>query len=169
MVTTQKDLRQQSQTAAEPLPDWYDKWRERIQAWVEKRVDRRLAWIVLLVPDFFALMVRLIRDERVSRRTKLSLLVGLGYVLLPFDFLPEMLLGVVGLVDDASVMGLSLYGLHAIGSIDPTILRQHWSGNGDVVTVITTARQYLGTNVFGTVLSAIWKRFKATFRSVPAK
>ncbi len=153
----------------ETMPDWYERWRGRIHEWISGRVDRRLTGVLLVVPDFFVLMLRLLRDNRVSRRTKLGLLMSLGYVLLPFDFLPEMVLGVLGLVDDASVMGLSLYGLHTIGRIDPKILREHWSGNDDVIVVINRFHSLLTTNFFGAVTSALWKKFKANFRSAPAK
>lgn len=172
MVTT-PEIGQQSYTstteAAQPLPDWYDKWRVRIQEWVTSRVDKRLASVILLVPDFFALMIRLLRDKRVSRRTKFSLLLSIGYVLLPFDLLPEMLFGVLGLVDDASVMGLTLFGITSLGKVDPAILRQHWSGNGDVVTAVGYVHRILGTNFFGIATSAIWKKFKVNFRSVQRK
>lgn len=167
MVATQETIKSQTaEPSQQPLPDWYDRWRERIQAWVSDRVDRRIAWIVLLVPDMFALIVRLLRDDSVSRRTKFTLLLSLGYVLLPFDFLPEMLLGVLGLVDDASMMGLSLFGLRAIGAIDPKILRDHWSGNGDIITVINRLHEVLGVNFFGVVTSWVWKQFKAKFRAI---
>ncbi|MBZ0307140.1 MAG: DUF1232 domain-containing protein [Anaerolineae bacterium] len=168
-MTTQEVWAAARDKETESLPDWYERWRVRIHQWISGRVDRRLAGVLLVVPDFFVLMVRLLRDHRVSRRTKLGLLMSLGYVLLPFDFLPEMLLGVLGLVDDASIMGLSLYGLHTIGRVDPKILREHWSGNDDVIAVINRVYNLLTTNFFGVVTSTLWKKFKANFRSAGAK
>jgi uncharacterized membrane protein YkvA (DUF1232 family) len=89
-------------------PDWYETWRERIRAWVSKHTDDEVAAIVLLVPDLLALVVRLARDSRVPFMLNGQLLLAAAYVLSPVDLIPEIIVGVLGLGDDAGVLMLVL-------------------------------------------------------------
>lgn len=90
--------------------------------------------LLLLLPDLTVLLVRLLRDPRVPIGAKLIALGGVGYVLLPIDLLPEVLLGPVGLVDDLLVVGAALAGL--LERVHPDIVRSHWSGQGDALEAI---------------------------------
>ena len=54
------------------------------------------------------LLMRLLRDPRVSLGDKGVALLGLVYVLSPIDLLPEVLLGPIGLLDDLFVVAATL-------------------------------------------------------------
>lgn len=66
--------------------------------------------IVAHLPDFVRLYWRLFRDSRVSILAKALLVFTLGYVVWPFDFLPDYI-PLVGEVDDFAVVlsGLWLF------------------------------------------------------------
>lgn len=112
---------------------WYQTWRGRIHAWVQGRSHPVLADLLLLTPYLLMLFVGLIGDRRVSRWTKLKLVLATAYVLSPFDFLPEMLLGVVGLTDDAGLMMSLVYGMRNVVGVEDQIILDHWHGNNDLI------------------------------------
>src|SRR5688572_25237841 len=106
--------------------DWYDRWRNRIKDWLEKNMDSNLANLIMIVPDFFILIIDLLRDQRVPLTVKAQLAVAAAYVISPFDLLPEAVLGVIGLADDAGIMALALYSIANLRKIDPQVIRSHW-------------------------------------------
>jgi uncharacterized membrane protein YkvA (DUF1232 family) len=73
------------------------------------RIGLRLLLIPTIrrLPAYAALAWRVLRDPRVSRRHKVVLAAGAGYVLSPIDLLPGFI-PVIGQMDDLAVMLLSL-------------------------------------------------------------
>jgi uncharacterized membrane protein YkvA (DUF1232 family) len=90
--------------------------------------------LILLLPDLTVLLVRLLRDDRVPRGSKVVAMLGVAYVLSPIDLLPEVVLGPVGLVDDLLVVTATLSRL--LNHVHPDIVRSHWSGKGDALDAI---------------------------------
>ena len=88
---------------------------------------RRLAAgaVARFLPDCVVLVRRLERDGRLPRRHRLLLLGLLGYLLLPFDLVPDFI-PVAGVLDDAIVVALVLrVVLRAAG---PDAIAEHWPG-----------------------------------------
>lgn len=56
------------------------------------------------LPNFFKLYWRLFKDRRVPLRAKVILVAAALYVLSPFDFVPELLTPLFGVVDDLGVI-----------------------------------------------------------------
>jgi uncharacterized membrane protein YkvA (DUF1232 family) len=78
-----------------------------------------------LIADCVVLVGRLVRDPRVPRRRK-ALLFGLaGYLMLPFDLVPDFI-PVAGQLDDAVVVALVLRTLLRGGG-EP-LVRELWPG-----------------------------------------
>jgi uncharacterized membrane protein YkvA (DUF1232 family) len=90
--------------------------------------------LVLLLPDLTMLLLRLVRDPRVPRGSKVVATLGVGYVLSPIDLLPALLLGPIGLVDDLVVVAAALSRL--LNHVHPDVVRSHWSGQGDALESI---------------------------------
>lgn len=153
---TQRQLEQRA-------PDWYETWRGRIQTWVSAHADDKAAEIVLLVPDLLALVVRLARDQRVPFRLKAQLALAAAYVISPIDLIPEGLVGVIGLADDAGVLVLVLMLVRNMASVDPQVLRDNWSGRGDVIAVIDGLYQKISTNADKLYPAKVWKALRARF------
>jgi uncharacterized membrane protein YkvA (DUF1232 family) len=147
-------------------PDWYATWRPRIETWISQHADDEVAGIVLFVPDLLALVLRLARDKRVPFRLKGQLLLAAAYVLSPFDFMPEALLGVIGLSDDAGVLVLVLMWIQGITSVDPQVLRDNWSGSGDVIEVIERLHREITGNAERLFHPQVWQSIRRRFGSL---
>jgi uncharacterized membrane protein YkvA (DUF1232 family) len=145
--------------------DWYQKWRERIYEWVAERSDDKIADVVIVVPDFFMLLVDLARDSRVPVKVKAQIGLAIAYVLAPVDLMPEAVLGVAGLADDATVMAVLLYSLKSVNELNPAIIREHWRGAGDAIEVIDDVYERISTNVEKIINSRVWQRIQKTFGS----
>ena len=67
-------------------------------------------------------------------RTEKALVAGaIIYAVIPFDLIPDMI-PFVGQLDDAYLIALTL--LRLVDRTDPMVLRQHWSGGGDIVQLV---------------------------------
>jgi uncharacterized membrane protein YkvA (DUF1232 family) len=103
---------------------------------------------VLTAPDLFVLLTRLALDPRVSARAKAKVATGLVYFLSPVDLVPDFL-GPVGFVDDVVVAAYLIYTIsEELNILDPSILREHWEGEGDalerITDIVTRAEDVLG-------------------------
>jgi uncharacterized membrane protein YkvA (DUF1232 family) len=140
-------------------PDWYTMWRSKIQVWVNQHTDDDMARIVMIVPDMFMLVVRLMRDRRVPIMLKGQLVLAAAYVLSPMDLIPEAVLGPIGLADDAGVMALVLLGIQRIATLPPTLLREHWAGDEDPQQLIESVHKRVKKHLN----SDIWEKIQAKF------
>lgn len=114
---------------------FYSKLRRRVAQWLEKNTSasERVRAYLLLLPDFFALLIRLIGDPRVDAKLKGQLILVSAYVISPVDLIPDFLLP-LGLVDDAVAIVFMLGRLAKImGETGEEVLREHWEGEGDVL------------------------------------
>lgn len=134
---------------------FYDRLRSRIRNYLEQKGHtlEKAAEYLLLVPDMFMLLWRLANDSRVSGKNKVLLGSGLAYYIFPFDFLPEAFVGPLGYLDD---LIFAVYVLNKIlMDTDVEILREHWSGDEDVLDtvrkVLATADQLVTSNVLGKI------------------
>lgn len=153
-----------SQTQIEQRsPDWYETWRGRIRAWIATHADDQAAQIILFVPDLLALVVRLARDKRVPFMLKGQLLLAAAYVLSPFDFLPEAMLGAIGLADDAGVLMLVLMWIKGLASVDHQVLRDNWSGQGDVIDVIEGLHTRINASADRLYPEQVWTKLRRRF------
>jgi uncharacterized membrane protein YkvA (DUF1232 family) len=87
--------------------------------------QKSLGAFASFVPDCIVLVSRLLGDPHVPRRHKLVLGVLVGYLVLPFDLVPDFI-PVAGQLDDAILVALVLRGL--LRSAGPLLLREHWPG-----------------------------------------
>jgi len=101
--------------------------------------------LLLLLPDLTVLLMRLLRDPRVSLGDKGMALLGLGYVLSPIDLLPEIILGPIGLLDDLFVVAATLSRL--LNHVHPDVVRSHWPGRGDALDAIQRVTHWTETFV----------------------
>jgi uncharacterized membrane protein YkvA (DUF1232 family) len=77
------------------------------------------------IPDCIVLFRRLLRDDRVARRSKLLLAGLIGYLALPIDLVPDFI-PVAGQLDDAIIVVLALRSVLRAGG--PQLLREYWPG-----------------------------------------
>jgi len=85
------------------------------------------------IPDCVLLCSRLARDPRVPRRKKLLLIGLVGYLALPFDFVPDFI-PIAGQLDDMIVVALVLRSLLRRGG-EP-LVREHWPGPDSTLALV---------------------------------
>ncbi|MGA7613888.1 MAG: DUF1232 domain-containing protein [Thermoanaerobaculia bacterium] len=147
---TDEEIDQEIEREAEafvPLPQEhaarvYDRIRRSIVRYLEKRGKKagKAGEFLLLAPDVFVLLWRLTRDRRVSAKNKVLLGTAIAYYVSPFDIIPEAIVGPIGYIDDLLV---GVYVLNRIlADTDEEVVRQHWSGRGDLLEMI---RSVLGS------------------------
>ncbi len=137
--------------------DFYKKMRVQIANYLEKK-DFKYSDILLLAPDFFHLLIKLSMDERIPKEKKIKLVAAIAYFISPLDFLPELILGPIGYMDDIAIAAYVLNDFINTGDMD--ILYEHWAGHGDVLAsiqnILTIADKYLG--------QGLWEKLKRTIR-----
>jgi len=140
---------------------FYDRIRNTIQRYIDSKgaVIGKTAGFLLLVPDVFILLWRLTTDSRVNGKDKVLLGSAVAYYVMPFDLLPEAILGPVGYLDD---LVFGVYVLNKIlGSVDASILREHWSGSEDVLdsiqNVLNAAESLVGKDLVGRIKKMMGK------------
>ena len=138
---------------------FYDRVRANIHDYVERKgaAVEKTAQFLLLVPDVFILLWRLLYDPRVNGKNKVLLGSGVAYFLFPFDLVPEAFLGPIGYADD---LVLAVYILNKLlGDTNADILREHWSGSDDVLItiqkVLNAADQLVGTDLLKRIKSMV--------------
>lgn len=115
---------------------YYDRVRKSIQSYLDGKggLIEKGGEYLLLVPDFFILLWRLVNDARVNGKNKVLLGSSLIYYVIPFDFIPEAVVGPLGYMDD---LVFAVYVLNKVlGDTDASVLREHWSGDSDVLDAI---------------------------------
>ena len=80
---------------------------------------------LLAVPRIALLVPKLLRDERVPKRTKLALAGLAVYLVSPWDLIPDFIPG-LGQLDDAIV--LLLFVDAVLNQVDDAIILEHWTG-----------------------------------------
>jgi uncharacterized membrane protein YkvA (DUF1232 family) len=90
----------------------------------------RMKNLLMFLPNMVALCGRLMTDKRVPFAEKALFAGAVLYALMPLDFIPDMI-PFVGQIDDSYLISLTL--LRLIERTDTDVVREHWSGGGDVV------------------------------------
>lgn len=143
--------------------DFYKKLRGEITDWIENKSGKEHKWAdyILVAPDLFHLMIKLSLDKEVPIDKKVRLAAAIAYFILPLDFLPEILLGPVGYLDDIFISAYILNEL--FNTVDPKIITKHWAGDKDLLnsvrTILLNANEYLSKGV----LKKLKDKFKIRF------
>jgi len=143
-----------TKTEIEParIDDFYRRLRARVHRWLGSKEGRayRFADHLLVFPDFVHLMIRLALDRRVPMELRTQTAAVLAYVTLPFDLVPEGLVGPVGFADDLLLVALMTRRL--LSTIPPEIMLSHWAGREGLIhtlrNVLEVAEEMVGSRVW---------------------
>jgi uncharacterized membrane protein YkvA (DUF1232 family) len=141
--------------------DFYQALRARIADWLERKGKGfRHAQLLLLAPDLFHLLTRLMLDRRIPVAEKAGLGAALAYFISPIDLLPEAFLGPAGYIDDVALAAFALSRL--INAGHGAVAKELWAGDGDLLDaiqqILEVADQALG--------SGLWERLKNGWRGL---
>ena len=103
---------------------------KRISRSERRGVKSRMQNFLMFLPNMVVLLGRMLKDVRVPTAEKALFLAAIVYVISPLDFIPDVF-PFIGQVDDIYVVALTL--LRLINRTDASIVREHWSGGGDIV------------------------------------
>src|SRR5688572_29717136 len=92
----------------------------------------RMGNFLMFLPNMVRLLGRLLKDARVPGAEKALFVAAIVYVISPIDFIPDVF-PFIGQVDDIYVVALTL--LRLLNRTDASVVRQHWSGGGDIVSL----------------------------------
>lgn len=92
---------------------------------------RTLIGAVRQVPSYLRLLWGLLTDERVSNVDKVLVAAAIGYVIMPFDVIPDFI-PVIGEIDDIYVIMLALNRL--ISHAGEDVIADHWDGDPGELT-----------------------------------
>lgn len=164
-----------SPRAAEPAPggtarrpggkllSFYDRMRAQVLDAAERRSHRLGKPVVealLLVPDVFVLLVRLLLDKEVPADARALIGGAIAYFVLPLDLFPEAAVGGVGYLDDL-VLASAVLSQALGGELEP-YARKYWNGEEELRVVLHDVAQsagaLLGRDLYGRLVRALARR-----------
>jgi len=86
---------------------------------------KNLAKYAFILPDMYALALRLMKDKRVAKRDKALIAFTFGYPLVPADIIPSKV-PLLGKMDDLAILFFG--SSYILNKIPVPILVQHWQG-----------------------------------------
>jgi uncharacterized membrane protein YkvA (DUF1232 family) len=92
----------------------------------------RMSNFLMFLPNMFTLLGRLLKDNRVPLAEKALFAAAVVYVIMPLDLIPDVF-PFIGQVDDIYLVALSL--LRLVNRTEESVVREHWSGGGDIVSL----------------------------------
>jgi uncharacterized membrane protein YkvA (DUF1232 family) len=139
---------------------FYLKMRSNITSWLDEKANLSYKWreYLLIAPDIFYLLVKLVQDPEVPTSKKVKLVTAIAYFISPIDVLPEAILGPVGYLDD---IGIAAYVLNdLLNTIDPQIVKRNWVGDIDILYLI----KKILINIDKVIGKGIWDKVKGTIK-----
>ena len=97
------------------------------------QIKDRMKGFLMFLPNMVLLLGRLLKDARVPTVEKALFVAAIVYVISPIDLIPDVF-PFIGQVDDVYVVALTL--LRLINRSDETVVRENWSGGGDIVSLV---------------------------------
>lgn len=88
---------------------------------------------VLVVPQLFVLLARLLADPRVQLRRKLVVIAATAYLASPIDLVPDFI-PIVGQVDDAVIVAFSVH--HLLSGVPEELRGDYWLGSQDTLDLV---------------------------------
>ncbi len=107
---------------------------------ITKRESKsKMKSLLMFLPNMFTLLGRLIKDSRVPLTEKALFAAAIVYVIMPLDFIPDFI-PFVGQIDDIYLVALTL--LRLINRTDESIIREHWTGGADIVSLANSVAKF---------------------------
>ncbi len=93
---------------------------------------------IWLLPNVAKLLARIVRDRRVSVRSKAFAAAVLVYVISPIDIIPDFIIG-FGKLDDLILSAVAIQ--HLVESAGEDIVTEHWDGSEASLKLILNAAE----------------------------
>lgn len=121
------------------VKDTYSIGRKNLEEKIPSPIDLASDYI-LIIPDILALIYRLLKDDRVSLKTKIIISASIAYVAVPSDFIPRKI-PFIGKIDDLAVIFFALN--RVVNDIPINILLENWEGKNELILVLKKGLDYI--------------------------
>jgi uncharacterized membrane protein YkvA (DUF1232 family) len=135
--------------------DFYQLLRRRVRAWAATGRGRENSWvsIILLAPDVFHLLCKLMARREVPAADKVKLAAVIAYFISPLDLLPEGIIGPFGYADDIALAAWVICAM--LNHVDNRVIAEEWAGEGNVIAILKgitlKTEDMLGKKLWGRV------------------
>lgn len=153
LMTELSESLEHGELASSGLLSFYDRLRGRVTGFAQRsagKPGRGIVEVLLLAPDLFILLLRLILDKRVPSSARQLILGALVYFVTPIDLLPEAFLGPAGFLEDV-VLAAAVLSV-ALSSDLEAIAEGYWNGSQRLRVVLRdvsdVAYNVLGHNLY---------------------
>ncbi|MFQ7001693.1 MAG: YkvA family protein [Clostridium sp.] len=126
------------------IEDSYNKGRKVIKEKIPKNI-RGVSDYLLIIPDLITLIYRLLKDNRVSIKTKLIISASLAYTCFPSDLIPDKI-PFIGKIDDIAVIFFALSKIAT--DVPPNIILENWAGDDDLIESLKVGLGFV-KDIFG--------------------
>lgn len=96
----------------------------------------RMKNLLMFLPNMVKLLGNLLIDKRVPAVDKALFAAAIVYVIVPLDIIPDFI-PFFGQIDDLYLVALTL--LRLLNHTDESVVRENWSGGGDIVSLANSA------------------------------
>lgn len=135
--------------------DFYQTLRQRMRRWLENAAPKaKYADMLMLAPDLFHVLCRLVADRRISPQHKAMLAAAIAYFVAPIGLVPEALVGPIGYIDDIALAAFVLNKL--LNSSEAEVVREHWAGEQDVLSAVQGVLEVADT----AIASGLWRKIQ---------
>ncbi len=123
---------EEQEIEVEKVTDYYSDVRETLENKLPEKVEAYSDYAFLLT-DVIALLVRILKDNRVSLKVKIALGASIAYISSPFDILPDKL-PFLGRIDD---LGVAIFALSTvIEGVPKEIILSNWPGDDNILATL---------------------------------
>lgn len=126
------------------VEDLYTVGRIQVENKLPQKVKKYSDYI-FVIPDIAALIYRLLKDDRVSTKTKLIISASVAYIAVPTDIIPDKI-PFVGKIDELAVAFFALNRI--VKDVPMHIILENWQGKNDIILVVKNIIEYI-TNFTG--------------------
>jgi len=142
----------------------YDALRKKVTKSIGQpggKISQKGTEYLLLIPDFFILLLRLLKDKDVAKDKKAFIVAIILYLLLPIDFIPDFIPG-IGFLEDLVLIALGLDMIFV--QTEKEVLKRNWSGEGEILdkiqSIIEVGHNVLSEKVFAKISSWVQKHIQ---------
>ena len=139
-----EDIEEFDYDELEKVEDSYTKGRIYLESKIPNKF-KKFSNYILIIPDITALLVRLLKDNRVSIKTKLIISATISYIAFPTDIIPDNI-PFIGKIDDIGIIFFTIEKI--IDYVPCNVIVENWQGKNDMIFMLKTVVEYV-TNFTG--------------------
>ncbi|HNX50659.1 MAG TPA: DUF1232 domain-containing protein [Thermoanaerobaculaceae bacterium] len=144
-----------SSATPEVADSYYQSLQTRVERWLaaESTHHSPCATLYRHLPDLYRFLLGLALDTRLPASERAGIVSTLKYIVAPYDFVPEAVLGTPGLCDDLVLAALAVDRLHE--TCDNGLLAEHWQLPGNLRDVARSILAAAGNLVDAAILGRL--------------